>query len=362
MTTRPSSPSFYNKTRSARKIIVVDLGFLGDSIHLIPALWEIKRHYPAAELHTLSAPVGAEVLRLAPCVDRAWAFPLGPKSPPWWRHWDIIRALRRERFDLAFNFSGADRTIFLTALTGAKWRLAQQGARDHFWKTWLIRTWVPRQSSELPVFEQRRQTLAMAGCELVPPRFELKLDEPARAWAENAIPVPAVHLSINASTHLKEWPLANWIELAKLLLMENPSLHLLATGSAQPREQARLHSLADAVVSDRLHILSSLTIPRLAAALAKCRLHVGADSGVLHLAMAFGVPTVSLFRDYAGLREWAPRGAAHRHVIVPCPCANQKHPACGSLDHARCLAEIRPMQIAQLVRASLAAASSEKDQ
>ena len=140
--------NFYRMTQSARKIIVVDLGFLGDSIHLIPALYEIKRHYPDAQLHTLSATIGAELLNLVPCVDSAWAFPLTPQSPPWWRNWDILRALRREKFDLAFNFSGADRTIFITALTGAKWRLAQEGGRRHFWNRWLIPTWVPLQSRE----------------------------------------------------------------------------------------------------------------------------------------------------------------------------------------------------------------------
>jgi transposase len=61
--------NFYKHTKSARKIMVVDLGFLGDSVHLVPALWEIKRHYPEAQLHTLSATVGAELLGLARCVD-----------------------------------------------------------------------------------------------------------------------------------------------------------------------------------------------------------------------------------------------------------------------------------------------------
>ena len=107
--------SFLERTRAAAKIIVIDFGFLGDSIHLVPALWEIKRHYPGAELHTLSAPVGAELLALAPCVDRPWAFPLTAKSPPWWKHWDILWALRRQRFDVAFNFNGSDRSLFATA-------------------------------------------------------------------------------------------------------------------------------------------------------------------------------------------------------------------------------------------------------
>src|SRR5579864_138502 len=140
----------YQQSRAAKKILVVDLGFLGDSVHLVPALWEIKRQYPAAELHTLSAPVGAELLRLAPCVDRPWTFPLGSPSPPWWRHWDVIRALRRERFDLVFNLSGADRSVFLTALTGAKWRVAYAGGREHFWNGWLIPDWIPRLPPDVP--------------------------------------------------------------------------------------------------------------------------------------------------------------------------------------------------------------------
>ena len=139
------------------------------------------------------------------------------------------------------------------------------------------------------------------------------------------------------------------------MFAENPALRLLATGSAAPREQVRLRTLADAVACERLYLLSSLTIPQLAAALSRCRLHVGADSGVLHVALALGVPTVSLFRDYAGLREWAPSGVNHSHLLVPCPCANQKNPACGALDYARCLKEITPAQVALLVNEQSAA-------
>ena len=69
---------YHAVARAARSILVVDLAFLGDTVHLVPALWEIKRNHPDAALHVVSAPVGAEVLRLAPCVDRAWG--LGTRS------------------------------------------------------------------------------------------------------------------------------------------------------------------------------------------------------------------------------------------------------------------------------------------
>ena len=109
--------SFYTKTRDARKVIVVDLGFLGDTIHLLPALHELKRNYSRAELHVVTSTVGCEVLRLASCVDRAWAIEMSRHKRSIGQQWQVLRALRRERFDVAFNFSGADRTIFMLTIS-----------------------------------------------------------------------------------------------------------------------------------------------------------------------------------------------------------------------------------------------------
>src|ERR1051326_2952865 len=128
--------NFYNESRGARKIIVIDLGYLGDSIHLLPALWEIKDKYPKAELHVGSAPIGSEFLAMAPCVDRTWPLARSPRGTPWAEQWRWIREVRRQRFDVAFNFSGTDRTIFLTALTGARWRVGFSAGRRHFWNSW----------------------------------------------------------------------------------------------------------------------------------------------------------------------------------------------------------------------------------
>ncbi len=345
MQTKPAD--FYQRTRAARKIIVVDLGFLGDSVHLVPALWEIKRNYPEAELHTLSATVGAELLKLAPCVDRAWAFPLTPKSPAWWQHWGIISALRRERFDAAFNFSGADRTIFVTALAGARRTLAHEAGRKHFWNRWLAADWVERVARTLPVFEQRRQVLAAGGLTLQEPRFDLRVPEEARQWAGTAVADQSVHLSISASTPVKEWPLDNWIGLVAMLAQKNPSIRIVATAGSNPREQDRLRELARATKDWQLQCNEGLSIARLAALLQRCRLQIGADSGVLHLAMALGVPTLGVFRQYNGLAEWIPAGNEHRHLITNCRCLDENRADCLSAGRAACLASITPGQVCE---------------
>jgi heptosyltransferase I len=347
MSANSPARSFLERTRAAKKIIVVDFGFLGDSVHLTPSLWEIKQNYPAAELHTLSATVGAELLKLAPCVDKPWAIPLTAKSPPWWKHWDILLALRRERFAAAFNFTGSDRSVFATAFIGAPFALGYQPGRHHFWNRWGRTEWVARADGQLPVYEQRRQLLAVGGLALQPPRFDFKIPAAASQWAEAVVPGKAIHLSINASSPVKEWPLDRWIELAKRLLSAEPSIPLVATGSARPRELERLKALAAAVNDSRLRCVEGPEIAQLAAILQRCRLQIGADSGVLHLAMALGVPTLTVFRQYSGLHEWMPAGSQHRNVVAPCRCTAENRTDCMMAGKSACLAEISAERVAE---------------
>jgi heptosyltransferase-3 len=345
--------TFAERTRAATKVIVVDLGFLGDTVHLVPALWEIKRHYPKAALHVLASPLGGEVLKLVPCVERIWTMPLGPPSPKWWEHWDLLRALRREHFDVAFNFSGADRTMFVTRFIGARQALGYQGARAHFWQPWLVSDWIIRRTLPTPVYAGRRELLRLAGFDLQPVRFDLAIPPDDRQWAEANVPAGAVHFSLSASSPLKEWPLRHWIELAALWQRGGTDRAVVASGSANPREQERLRQFAAGVGDRRVRALpAGITIAQLAAALSGCTVHVGADSGVLHLAMALGTKTLAIFREYAGATDWLPPGAEHRHLSNSCPCANVREPPCAASNEARCLAEISPARVAEALAES----------
>jgi ADP-heptose:LPS heptosyltransferase len=183
--------------------------------------------------------------------------------------------------------------------------------------------------------------------DLSPVRWDLQLPEAASRRAGEILQPGAIHLSVNASTPLKEWPLEHWAELTRMLLRDDAKLQVVATGSASPREQERLRSLSAAVADPRLIIPPpTLRIAELAAVLRQCRVHVGADSGVLHLAMALGIPTVALFRQYSGTEEWLPQGASHRHLIVPCECIDAKRPPCLAGAKAQCLARIQPVEVA----------------
>lgn len=345
---QPDLNEFQAMTRAAKKIAVVDLGFLGDTVHLLPALWEIKDHCPKAELHVLTSPVGSEVLKMAACVDKVWAFPLGPPSPSWWKHLDILRSMRRERFDVSFNFSGADRTVFVSAFLNARHSMAYQGARKHFWQPWLIHHWIHRRTLPSPVYEGRRQILALCGFSLKPARFELSVPAQDRDWAEKTIPGGAVHLSLSASLPLKEWPLNNNLNLINYLLAKAAGRTMVVTAAANPREQARFEHVSREVKDSRLLLINDrLSVTRLAALLQRCALHVGPDSGVIHLAAALNIPTVGIYRRYHDMAGWLPQGPRHACFDAPCPCMESKNPACAATGEAACLAGISAEMIGQ---------------
>jgi ADP-heptose:LPS heptosyltransferase len=327
-------------------VLLIEPGQLGDTIHLLPALWDLRRNFPQAELHVVSSPVGADLLRLAGCVDRQWVLDQAPERRSLAKQFRVLLALRRLRFDLSINFGDNDRNVIHAAFAGARRRVGLRRDRWHFWSRWCIPEWIAVGNRDEPVFEQRRQMLAACGFDLGPPRFDLRVPQSAEDWAAANVPSGAIHFSINASTHLKEWPLPHWIELAQRLGRGRPGARIVATGTASPREVKRLETFAASLTGMPVKTFSGPTITQLAALLRRCALHIGADSGVLHLAMALGTPTFSVFREYPGQLEWVPRGPPHRHLKVACGCAGQRRPACLDLDQSVCMAALSPQTVA----------------
>jgi ADP-heptose:LPS heptosyltransferase len=343
------SHNFAAETRNARNVVVIDLGFLGDSVHLMPALAVLRAHYARAAIHVVTTPLGASVLDLCTAVDRTWPVELNRQKRSLYQQWSVIRALRNLRPEVAINFSGADRTLFYTALIGARRSVVQLGDRRHFWSRWLSPHWLPPRDTGRPVFEQRCEALASLGFSPDPVRFAWKRNAEAVAWAAEAAPDRPIHISLSASTPMKEWPLENWINLGRRIAAGSRPTPIAATASGSERERSRIQAFAAGAGSSAISTFPGLPMDRLVALIGRCRGHIGADSGPLHLAMAAGIPTISLFRDYPGRFEWLPQGRRHHCLTAACDCIGRKKQHCSTLGSAACLAAISADQVAGLV-------------
>ncbi len=257
--------------------------------------------------HPFGDGVGAEVLKLVPCVDQPWAIPLTVKSPPWWKHWDILRALRRQRFDAAFNFAGSDRSLFAMAFIGAPCALAYEPGRKHFWNHWIRADWIssahrvncPSMSNggsfwPRADFRYSRRVSIFR----FPPSLRNGRKQPSQQNQSIFQSTPARRLRNGPWITGWNWQNACWAQINQFGWSPPPA----------PNRASRsdLTALAKSVDDPRLRCIERPEIAHLAAILQRCRLHIGADSGALHLAMALGVPTLTVFREYPGLQEWVP--------------------------------------------------------
>jgi heptosyltransferase-2 len=121
------------------------------------------------------------------------------------------------------------------------------------------------------------------------------------AISDSRLPV-AIHPG--SGSPRKNWPRERWTEL--IARLEEPIL--LVLGEAE-MESWSAPSVARFFSADdkRIKVADNLPLPELAAALARCRLFLGHDSGVSHLAAAVGTPCVLLFGP-TDPAMWAPPG------------------------------------------------------
>ena len=297
---------------------------------------------------------------MVPSVRRTWLVPLRKPSPPWWQALSQLREIRSLNYDAALTFSGADRNLFCVALSGARERIAVT-RRDRWWLSFLPLTkTIPTPQKNQPVFRQRIEALKTLDWSGDSPGWSLQVpplgDEKAISHSS-----PTIYFSVSAfgSPH-KEWPLENWAATARLVWERRPETKILVGFAPGKREKNRAHQLVGlAGNSQRCRALDAPpTLGGLAFILQKVELFAGLDSGVLHLAMALGRPTVSVFRDYSGKSEWAPEGARHRVLSHFCSCHHNKVDRCGS--QPECLAAVAPELVAKAILELLPSPSQRK--
>ena len=144
------------------------------------------------------------------------------------------------------------------------------------------------------------------GADRAPPRCAPSaLEAPeARAWRER-LPPRFLALHPGSGSPRKNWPAERFLELGERVRPREP--WLVVSGPADRDAMRPFRSRPDALVAERVPVRV------LGALLADAGTFVGNDSGVSHLAAAWGAPTVALFGP-TDAAVWAPDGERVRTV------------------------------------------------
>jgi heptosyltransferase-3 len=291
------------------KILIWHQGALGDLLLAGPALVAISRHYFPARITALGHPERWGLLSGSLPVDEVWDSGAGQwvplfsdgSLPP-----KICEHLAR--FQLALVFSPRPPTTLQD-------RLHQAGIS-------MVR-WLPSfpETGVEAVATLQARHLATLGVSYVPTPFKLGIEaDQAQKPLDlpGAGPGPWLAVAPGSGQVRKNWPLSHYYEVSRVLAWK---FGLGVVWLAGPAEGPMLPYLEALVQAQGQTLLANRPLARAARVLSRCRLYLGNDSGLTHLAAAVGGPDVLALFGPTDPRVWAPLGPQVHTLAAPCPQA-----------------------------------------
>lgn len=272
------------------EILFIKTSSLGDVVHHMPALTEARRLRPEARFAWLVEEAFAPLVRLHPAVSEV--------VPVAWRRWrkslympatlaEIaagLRVIRARRYDAVVDTQGLLRTALIARVA--------RGLRHGYDRASI------REPLAAPLYDRRYRVgrdkhavdrnriltgLALGYTPAGPHDFGL---DRARLRAVGDQYAVLLHATARPE---KEWPVENWIALGRAL--GGARTLVLPWGTAA--ELARSQHIAAALPRARVPERAPLDV--VARLIAGAEFVIGVDTGLLHLAAAFGVPLVAIF-------------------------------------------------------------------
>ena len=284
-------------------ILIVRVSSLGDVVHNMPMLADLRRHVPDAQIDWVVEESYASLVRLngtvrnvIPFALRRWRKSLG--SPGTRAELRAFRkALRATAYDLVFDTQGLIKTglvMRMARLAPGGRRIGLANATEGSGYEGLSRLF---HTASVPVglrthaVQRAREVAAAALGYKVDGPADFNLDAPGLrpGWLPAKPYAVFFHGTARAA---KQWPETHWIALGRQLTAQGLAL-LLPWGSDAEHEAARriAAGIPGAQVLPRLPLMEAVTLAQRAA------LAVGVDTGLTHIAAAFERPTVELYCD-----------------------------------------------------------------
>ena len=308
-----STSTIETAVTEARQILVVALAEIGDAVLLSPFLRELRRAAPRAHITLVVRPTVSALFARCPYVDETLTYEprvrrvLRPLVLPF-RAWRFARrSLRRREIDLAIVPRWDTDHHFASAIafySGAARRLGYServNGRKATLNAGFDRLLTDAAPSGTALHEVARHLalLRYMGVDASAGRLETWLDadderEVDEQLARSGVSsdVPLIALLIGAADPKRRWPPARFALVGAGVLERITDARVLIIGGSE--DVAAEAVVLAALTPSAVPLAGRLTLRQSAAALRRCAVAVGNDSGALHLAAASGVPCVEI--------------------------------------------------------------------
>ena len=304
-----------------RNILVIDFGQLGDVVLSLPALKAIREKFPAARITVAVGKPGAQIIELSGyanavlVVDRV-ALRDGPKLVSLTRIIQLVKNVRRARFDFVIDLHSLSETNLLGFFSGAPKRLYSRRPGRSLNYLANFSPPPPTEDSSKHSTERYLDVVLPLGIKNVPPVPRLETRRPDNQVIEKLLKkekadtgAPLVGLFPGSGHPGRRWPLDRFAKLADFLSRNEGARVIVFAG---PEENDMVRQIRSQFPPSTI-ILDKLTISQLASAQARLAVFVSNDTGPMHIAAAVGTSVVML-SDRPTPNSFVPKEKRHRVV------------------------------------------------
>jgi len=328
------------------RVLLVRFSSIGDILLTTPLVRALRRRHPDAELIYVTKRAMVPLVADNPHLTQVIA--LEPEEPIA----QLARRLRALQPSHGLDLHGSLRSAALRLLVRCRW---SGYAKRKLARTALVAAKLDLYRGRVPVAERyfeaaRRLDVHPADAADAPQFFiGAAARERAGRWlAERGLELeegsaPLAALAPGAAHATKRWPIAHWQALAERL--RAAGYRLVVLGGPEDRGAARqLGPLAESAAGE-------FTLQETGACLARAKVLVSGDTGVMHMATGVGTPVVALFGPTVqafGFFPYRARATVLEQNLSCRPCSTMGTARC-PLGHHRCLVDLLPDQVAAAV-------------
>lgn len=301
---------------AARRVLAINVTRIGDTLLATPALRAMASFFPNAHITCLGYPKRVAVIEHLPYLAKVGAI---TKQRARLRGWGDV--LRGAEYDWAFVW-GEDQELVRYALRKAR-RVVAARQQDASLNAKLFA------AVDLPTRPDVHAvawTLALPQAVGIPAQgyrldYVVTAEETRSADARLARnrmrdagsgPLIGMQVASFATKSYRDWPIAQFIDLAKRILAQWPDAQFVLYGSAE--EAARIALLVDQLPG---HATSYAGLPlrETAAVMSLTDLYIGVDTGPTHLFSALQKPMVVLYHPALPSAKFRPLQHTALHAI-----------------------------------------------
>ena len=325
------------------KILLINLGGIGDVLLSIPAMRALYKKYPKTTMDLLTVPRSPDTIDNSPYPTSIITFSGSPASKL-----KLLWLLRRERYDVAINMrslnssAGALKMWLLLSFLAPRIRAGRDTEKRGFFYDVKVPESYKCARHEM---EYCLDLAARLGATYRDTRMDYRLTCEDMAYADaflkdngvtdtNAV----IGISAGAPWPAKRWPLERFVEVARKL--SEAGLRVLITGSEDERY------LEKAFAEKDMRIISAVgrtSVRQLIALIKRCSVFLSNDTGPMHIAAVVGTPVVAVFGS-SHLKGFDPRKITDSAVVFKgeAECSPCERKFCPSM---KCFDSIKPEEV-----------------